>query len=66
MAGIDVIVVLVGKRYEQDNLDSGVEAVWHSLEQEAEDVLARTWVWEEWKVYKEIVWIYLHLVWSII
>ena len=43
MAGIDVIVVLVGKGYEQDDLDSGVEAVWHSLEQEAEDVLARTW-----------------------
>ena len=39
---IDVIVVLVGNGYEQDDLDSGVEDVWHSLEQEAEDVLAGT------------------------
>ena len=38
MAGIDVAVVLVGKGYEQDDLDSGGEAVWHSLGQEAEDV----------------------------
>ena len=38
MAGIDDTVVLVGNGSEQDDLDSGGEAVWHSLGQEAEDV----------------------------
>ena len=38
MAGIDDTVVLVGNCSKQDGLDSGGEAVWHSLGQEAEDV----------------------------
>ena len=38
MAGIDDTVVIVGNSSEQDDLDSGGEAVRHSLGQEAEDV----------------------------
>ena len=38
MSGIDDTVVLVGNGSEQDDLDSGVEAVWHSLGQEAKYV----------------------------
>ena len=38
MSGINDTVILVGKGYEQDNLESGGEAGWHSLAQEAEDV----------------------------
>ena len=38
MAGVDVAVVLAGIGYEQDDLDSGCEAVWYSLGQEVDNV----------------------------